>query len=110
MNAHPEAIGAAVAPGRAGWCGSRDLATPARPRAAETAALWPQPDPVEAVFQYPRGNRLANRVLTDAAAMAVACRKAWDRFAAAPDRIAFIMRREWATIPAPDQANHNGWL
>ena len=59
-----------------------------------------EPDPMETVFQYPRGNRLANRVFADAAAVTGACRKAWDRFAVAPDRIASIMRREWVTIPA----------
>ena len=56
---------------------------------------------METVFQYLKGNRLANRVFADAAAVAEACCKAWDWFAAAPpDRIASIMRREWATIPA----------
>ena len=59
-------------------------------------------------LQYPRGNRLANRVFADAATVAEACRMAWDRFAAMPDRIASIMRREWATIPALDRASHNG--
>ena len=32
--------------------------------------------------------------------MAEACHKVWGWFTAAPDRIAYIMRREWATIPA----------
>ena len=48
---------------------------------------------MEPVFQYPRGNRLANRVFADAAA-AEACHKVWDRFAAMSGRIASIMRRE----------------
>ena len=60
----------------------------------------PELNPMETVFQYLKGNRLANRVFADAAAVAEACRRAWDWFAAAPDRIASIMRREWATIPA----------
>ena len=49
---------------------------------------------MEAVFQHLKGNRLANRAFADAAAVAEACRKTWNRFAAAPDRIASIMRRE----------------
>ena len=53
------------------------------------------------------GRRLANRAFADAAAAAEACRKAWDRFAAAPDRLASIMRREWANLFAPAQAGHN---
>ena len=68
----------------------------------------PEPDPMETVFQYPRSNRLANRVFADAAAAVEACRKAWDRFSTAPDRIASIMRREWGTILAPAQDSHNG--
>ena len=51
-------------------------------------------NPMETAFQYPRGNRLANQVFADTAAVAVACRRAWDWFAVAPDRIASIMRRE----------------
>ena len=70
--------------------------------------IAPQPDPLETVLQYPKSNRLANRVFADA--VAAACRKAWDRFAAMPDRIAFIMRREWANLPTLAQVNPNGWL
>ena len=60
------------------------------------------------IVQYPRNNRLANRVFADAATADEACRKAWDRFAAAPDRIASIMRREWTDLPAPAHTDHNG--
>ena len=63
---------------------------------------------METVFRHLKGSRLANWVFADAAAVAGACRMAWDRFAAAPDRIASIMRREWAAIPAQAQINHNG--
>ena len=73
---------------------SRDLASPANLVLLELPPYSPEPDPMETVFQYPKGNRLANRVFADAAAVAEACRKAWDRFAAMPDRIAAIMRRE----------------
>ena len=50
-------------------------------------------NPMETVFQYPRGNRLASRAFADAATVAEACRMAWDRFAAMPDKITSIMRR-----------------
>ena len=94
MNAHPAAIGAAVAPGSvgvavlegAGWRGSREL------------------NPMETVFQYLKNNRLANRVFADVAAVADACRKAWERLAAAPKRIASIVRREWAIAPSPPKS------
>ena len=116
MNAHPEAIGAAVAPGsigvvvldRARRHGSRDFAPPGNAVLLELPPYSPELNPMETVIQYPRSNRLANRVFADAAAVAEACRKAWDRFAAAPDRIASIMRREWANLPAPDRTDHNG--
>ena len=109
--AHPR--GDAVA---FGVRGGRDGADAAPSRRPPTSCSWncrPIPrtrHPMETVFQYPRGNRLANRVFADAAAVAEPCRKAWDRFAAAPDRIASIMRREWAAVPAPVHTNHNGRL
>ena len=116
MNAHLAAIGAAVAPGsigvvvldRAGWHRSRSLAPPANLVLLELPPYSPELNPMETVFQYLKGNRLANRVFADAAAVAEACRRAWDWFAAAPDRIASIMRREWAAIPAQAHINHNG--
>ena len=116
MSAHPEAIGAAITPGsvgvvvldRAGWHGSRALAPPANLVLLELPPYSPKLNPLETVFQYPRGNRLANRVFADAAAVAEACCKAWDWFAAAPDKIASIMRREWANLPALAQVSHNG--
>ena len=98
MNAHLAAIGAAVAP-------PANLALP------ELPPYSAEPDPMETVFQYRRRNRLANRAFADAAAaVAEACRKAWDRFAAMPDRIASIMRREWAAIPAQAHTDQNGRL
>ena len=66
-----------------------------------------EPDSMETAFQYPKGNRLANRMFAGVAAVAEACRKAWSRFAAAPDRVASIVRREWANLAAQAQANHD---
>ena len=91
-----------------GGARSRDLALPANLVLLELPPYSPAINPMETVFQYPRGNRLANRVFADAVAVAEACCKAWDWFAAAPGRIASIMRRERATVPAPVQTNHNG--
>ena len=36
----------------------------------------PEPDPMETAFRRLKGNRLANRVLAEAVAVAEACRKA----------------------------------
>ena len=51
--------------------------------------------PLETVFQYPRSNRLANRALAAAAA--------------ALDRIASVMRREWAAATAQARTDRNGY-
>ena len=115
MNAHPAAIGAAVAPGSvgvvapdgAGWDTSRELAPPDNVVLLKLPPLSPELNPMETVFRYPRNDRLANRVFADASAVADACRKAWEWFAAAPERIASILRREWAIVPAPAQTSHN---
>ena len=87
---------------------SRALAPPANLVLLELPPYSPEPDPMETVFQYPRGNRLANRAFADAAAVAEACHMAWDWFATMPDRIASIMRREWANLPTLAQASNNG--
>ena len=76
------------------WRGSRGLAPPANLVLLELPPYSPELNPMETVFRHLKVNRLANRVFADAAAAAGACRKAWDWFAAASDRIASIMRRE----------------
>ena len=114
-NAHPAAIGAAVAPGSvgvvvldgAGWHTSRELAPPDNIVLLKLPPYSPELNPMETVFQYLKNNRLANRVFADVAAVADACRKAWEWFAATPDRIASIMRREWAIVPALAQISQN---
>ena len=67
----------------------------------------PELNPMEAAVPYPGNNRLANRVFADVAAVAEACRESWGRFAAAPDRIALIVRREWAIAPVPARNRQN---
>ena len=62
---------------------------------------------METAFRYPKNNRLANRVFADVATAADACRKAGERFAAVPDRIASIVRRERAIAPVPAQTSQN---
>jgi len=55
----------------------------------------------------PENNRPANRVFSDVAAAADACRTAWERFAA-PNRVASVVRREWAVAPVPAQTGYSG--
>ena len=115
-NAHPAAVGAAVAPGGigvaapdgAGRCRGRKLAPPDNIALPTLPPYSPELNPMETVFPYPGNNRPANRVFADVAAVAVACREAWERFAVAPDRIASIMRREGAIAPVPAHNRQNG--
>lgn len=60
------------------------------------ATSRPERSPVETAFRHP-----GNRAFADVAAVTDACRNALELFAAAPDRIASIMRRGWAIAPAP---------
>ncbi len=114
MNAHPAAIGAAVAPGSVGvvaldgegWRTSREIAPPDNVVLLKLPPWSPELNPMETVFRYLKNNRLANRMFADVAAVTDACCKAWERFAAAPARIASIIRREWAIAPA--QTCRNG--
>ena len=109
MNAHPAAIGAAVAPGSigvvaldgAGWHRGHKLALPDNIVLPTLPPYSPELNPMQTVFQYLKNNRLANRVFANVAAVDEACREAWEWFAAAPNRIASIMRREWAIAPVP---------
>ena len=102
-------IGAAVAPGSvgvavldgAGWHRGHKLAPPDNIVLLTLPPYSPELNPMETVFRYPRDNRLANRMFADVAAVAEACRKAWEWFATAPNRIASIMRRKWAIAPSP---------
>ena len=115
-NARPAAIGADVAPGSvgfaaldgAGWRGSRDLVLTGNIVLLKLPPRSPEPNPMETAFRYPKNNRLTNRVFADVAAVADACRKAWERCAAAPDRIASITRREWAIAHLSAQTGQNG--
>ena len=92
----------------AGWRTSRELAPSDNVVLLKLPPYSPELNPMETVFRYLKNNRLANRVFADVSAVADACRKAWEWFAAAPDRIASIMRREWAIAPVPAQTCRKG--
>ena len=65
------------------------------------ATSRPERSPVATAFRHPGNDRPGNRAFADVAAVTDACRNARELFAAAPDRIASIMRRGWAIAPAP---------
>ena len=105
MGVAPGGIGV-VAPDGAGRHRSRKLALPDNTVLLTLPPYSPDLNPMETVFQYLKNNRLANRVFTDVAVVAEACREAWNRFAAAPDCIASIMRREWVI----SHTSQNEWI
>lgn len=107
MNAHLAAIGAAVADGAcgvvvldgAGWHRSKGLVVPDNIVLLPLPPYSPELNPMETVIQFLRGNRWSNRVFDSVGAVKAACREAWEWLRSSPERIASLMRREWACLP-----------
>ena len=107
MNAHLAAISEAVGVGAcavvvldgAGWHRSKGLAVPDNIVLLPLPPWSPELNPMETVIQFLRGNRWSNRVFDSVAAVKAACRDAWEWLRSSPDRIASLMRRDWACIP-----------
>ena len=59
----------------------------------------PELNPMETVIQFLQGNRWSNRVFDSVGAVKAACREAWEWLRSSPERIASLMRREWACLP-----------
>ena len=55
----------------------------------------PELNPVEAIWEYLRGNTLSNRVFANYDAVVDACCNAWTWLMEAPDRIQSIATRPW---------------
>lgn len=60
----------------------------------------PELNPQENVWQFLRQNQLSNRVFDGYDAIVDACCLAWNALMAAPDRIASIATRSWASVNA----------
>ena len=58
----------------------------------------PELNPVENVWEYLRGNKLALRVRQTYDDIVDACCRAWNDLMATPDRIASITARPWAAV------------
>ena len=109
MNEHLAAIGAAVRAGSigvvvldgAGWHRSGDLVVPANLRLLVLPPYSPELNPMEQVFQFLKANRFANRVFRNVEAVREACAAGWEWLRAMPERIASILRREWAATAEP---------
>jgi transposase len=105
MNAHLKEISLAVAPGAhavlvidgAGYHEKAELTVPPNISLLTQPPYSPELNPVENVWQFLRQNYLANRVFDDYEAIIDACCHAWREFLVAPNRIASITQRTWAT-------------
>ena len=107
MNLHLAEISACVAAGAhavlvldgAGWHqrGGR-LRVPENITLLSLPAYSPELNPVETIWAYLRGNKLANRVFDTYEAIVEACCEAWSWLLAQPDRITSIASRDWACV------------
>ena len=105
MNLHLAEISSQVAPGAhavltldgAGWhqAGSK-LRVPHNISLLPLPPYSPELNPVENVWQFLRQNYLSNRVYETYEAIVDACCNAWNKLAAAPERITSIATRDWA--------------
>ena len=106
MNLHLAEIARTVAPGAhavlvldgAGWHGGKELIVPDNITLLTLPPYAPELNPVENVWQYLRGNKLANRLYPSYRDIVDACCAAWNDFLAVPARVASITRREWANV------------
>jgi hypothetical protein len=106
MNLHLVEIARAVAPGAhavlvldgAGWHGGKDLAVPNNISLLTLPPYAPELNPVENVWAYLRGNKLAITVFDGCADIVEACCAAWNFFIEDPAAVASVTRRSWAKV------------
>lgn len=106
MNAHLAEIAATVAPGAhavlvldgAGWHGGKNLAVPENISLLTLPPYAPELNPVENVWQYLRGNKLAITVFDSYDAIVDACCMAWNFFANDPSTVTSVTSRSWAEV------------
>ena len=83
---------------RAGWHQSRKLRLPENTSLLPLPPYSPELNPPENVWQYLRQNEWSNRVYESYRDILKACCDGWNNLMAQPDRLASIIRREWAEI------------
>lgn len=106
MSLHLAAISAKVAPGGhaaliidgAGYHIAKALTVPDNITLVRLPAYAPELNPIENVWEYLRGNKLAITVFSDYDDIVDKTCNAWNFFANDPDRIASITTRSWATV------------
>lgn len=106
LNAHLAEIARTVAPGAhavpvlhgAGRHKSNDLVVPDAISLLMLPPYAPEHNPVENVWQYLRGNKLAHRLYQSYEAIVEACCEAWNVLIAAPGTITSIANRNGANV------------
>jgi transposase len=106
MALHLAEIGRQVAPGAhaalvfdgAGYHVAKDLAIPENITLVSLPPYAPELNPVENVWEYLRGNKLATTVFESYADIVDKSCAAWRFFANDPERVASITSRTWATV------------
>lgn len=106
MALHLAEIAAAVAPGAhaglvldgAGWHAAGDLRVPDNLTLLPLPPYAPELNPLENVWQYLRGNKLAITAFDGYADIVDKCCEAWNFFADDPDAVTSITTRSWATV------------
>ena len=93
----PDAHAAVVFDG-AGYHIAKDLAVPENITLIRLPPRAPELNPMENVWEYLRGNRLAITVFEDYDDILDKTCGAWTFFAADPDRVASITTRSWAKV------------
>ena len=106
MSLHLTEIGRQVARGShaalvfdgAGYHVAKNLAVPDNITLVPLPAYAPELNPIENVWEYLRGNKLAITVFENYDDILHKACLAWNFFADDPDRIASITSRSWATV------------
>ena len=106
MSLHLAEISRQVAPGShaalvfdgAGYHVAKKLAGPGNITLVPMPAYAPELNPIENVWEYLRGNKLAITVFESYDDILDKACEAWTFFADDPDRIASITSRPWATV------------
>ena len=106
MTLHLAEIARAVAPGAhamlvldgAGWHGGKDLVVPGNISLLTLPPYAPELNPVENIWHYLRGNKLAITVFDGYDAIVEACCAAWTFFVEDPAIVASVTSRSWAKV------------
>ena len=105
MNLHLAEISKVVAPGAhailvldgAGWHVSKKVIVPHNISLLKLPPYSPELNPIENVWAYLRGTKLAHRLFNTYDDIVSACCEAWNSFIADPKTIKSVTTREWAT-------------